>query len=213
MPKRKRSKRKVRSSELVVRDPKTSRFARRIQKIFHQFLTYSSFRTKLFFLTGAILVIIPTFFYINEGVQLAFFTPKVPVVAKTLPAPVWISIPSVDMELPIVEQAISHGAWGVAQNGISHLNTSARPGETGPIILYGHNTDDRFGPIRWLSKGAHIIVKTTGNNDYTYTVVDTMDVAPDKVSVLLSQKGQTLILYTCDGFADLQRFVVIAKPI
>lgn len=168
--------------------------------------------TKLLLISGLLLVIIPTFFYINEGVQLAFFTPKVPVVAKTLPAPTWVSIPSVQMELPIVEEAIGNGVWGIAESGISHLNTSARPGEDGPIILYGHNTNDRFGPIRWLSTGSQITLTAGGNKQYVYVVEKTFDVSPDQVSVLLSQKGETLILYTCDGFADLQRFVVIAKP-
>ena len=161
---------------------------------------------------GLLLIAIPLFFYLNEGVQLAFFTPKVPIVAKKFPAPTWISIPKVQMELPIVEEAISRGVWGIADNGISHLNTSANPQEEGPIILYGHNTNDRFGPIRWLSAGDTITLTAGGNKQFAYTVTQTLDVAPDKVSILLSQKGQTLILYTCDGFADLQRFVVIAKP-
>lgn len=171
-------------------------------------------RTKILFLVGSILILIPVFFYINEGVQLAFFTPKVPpAIAKTLPQPTWISIPSVDMQLPVIEEAISNNVWGIADNGISHLNTSARPGESGPIILYGHNTNDRFGPIRWLSKGAKITLTAGEAKQHVYVVTQTMDVSPNQVSILLTQKGETLILYTCDGFADLKRFVVIAKPI
>lgn len=172
-----------------------------------------SLRTKLFFLFGLLFILIPTFFYMNEGIQLAFFTPKVPpTIAKTLPQPTWISIPSVDMQLPVIEEAISNNVWGIADSGISHLNTSARPGESGPIILYGHNTNDRFGPIRWLSIGAKITLTAGGAKQHIYVVTQTMDVSPNQVSILLTQKGETLILYTCDGFADLQRFVVIAKP-
>jgi len=135
------------------------------------------------------------------------------VVAKSFPAPTWISIPAVDMELPIIETAISGNTWGIAENGISHLDISARPNEDGPIILYGHNTDNRFGPIRWLSKGQEITITNAQNRSRQYTITKTLDVSPSEVSVLLSQKGETLILYTCDGFADLQRFIVIAKPI
>src|SRR5689334_4564715 len=115
-----------------------SHFAKKVQLFFRQFLKVSSFRTKALLLLGIILVLIPTFFYVNEGVQLAFFTPKVPVVKKQFPAPTWISIPAVQMELPIIEEAINGNTWGVAEDGISHLNVSARPGEVGPIILYGH---------------------------------------------------------------------------
>ncbi|HYK09152.1 MAG TPA: sortase [Candidatus Eisenbacteria bacterium] len=184
-----------------------------ISTFFLQFVTKSSSRTKLLLSLGFLLVTIPTFFYINEGIQLAFFTPKVTAVSSSLPAPTWISIPSIDMELPIVETALKGNTWGIADNGISHLNISARPGEEGPIILYGHNTNDRFGPIRWLEVGKEITLTNERNRSRQYKVIKTLEVSPSEVSVLLSQKGETLILYTCDGFADLQRFIVIAKPV
>ncbi len=175
-------------------------------------LRAASFHTKTLLFIGVLFILIPFFFYLNEGIQLAFFTPTVPVVQKILPAPTWVSIPAVQMELPIFETAIHSGVWGIADNGISHLTISARPGETGPIILYGHNTNDRFGPIRWLKIGDKIALTAGTNKPYTYVVEKVVEVSPSDVSILLSQKGQTLILYTCDGFADLQRFVVIAKP-
>src|SRR5258706_9842038 len=130
-----------------------TKFPSSFKKLVSQFLKTSSLKTKSLFLIGIFLILVPTFFYINEGVQLAFFTPKVPVVKSVYASPTWISIPAVQMELPIAQEAIHNGAWGIADNAISHLNVSARPGESGPIILYGHNTNDRFGPIRWLSVG------------------------------------------------------------
>lgn len=203
----------VRAKSRTIR--KASRFTpftRRIASFFGKFLKSSSLRTKTLLALGTILIVIPTFFYINEGVQLAFFTPKVPIVQKQYAPPTWITIKAVDMELPITETAIANGSWGIAENAISHLNISGRPGENGPIILYGHNTNDRFGPIRWLTAGKTIELLTSDGKHHVYEIKKTVDVNPDQVSVLLTQKGETLILYTCDGFADLKRFVVIAKP-
>lgn len=172
-----------------------------------------SLRTKTLLAVGFLLVIIPIFFYVNEGVQLAFFTPKVVPVVNTFAVPARITIVSVGMDLPIEETAIRNGAWDVATDAISHLTISARPGENGPIILYGHNTNDRFGPIRWLSKGQEVDIVSADGKMHRYIVFETLDVKPSEVGILTSQKGETLILYTCDGFADLQRFVVIAKPV
>lgn len=172
-----------------------------------------SAQTKLLLGIGLLFILVPLFFYVNEGIQLAYITPHVVPVQNTYAVPTRISIPSVRMDLPIQETVIRHGFWQIADSAISHLTISARPGENGAIILYGHNTNDRFGPIRWLSKGATITLAASGNKQFVYKVVETLDVAPDKVSILLSQKGETLILYTCDGFADLQRFIVIAKPV
>lgn len=171
-----------------------------------------SFKTKLLFLIGTILVVIPLFFSVNESVQLMFFTPVVVPVATTYPIPTRLSIPKINLQLPIEETTISRGIWTISPNGASHLALSARPGENGPIILYGHNTNDRFGPIRWLSSGDKIQIITKNNKTFSYTIIKTMDVSPTQLDVFTQQQGESLILYTCDGFADLERFVVIAKP-
>lgn len=191
--------------------PKKKRKIKRIQKAMRKRQPISLL-TKLLLISGIILIILPAFFTINERIQLAFFTPHVVPIHKQLPLPSWISIPSVAIELPIQETQLHGNTWEIADYAISHLAISARPGEDGPIILYGHNTNDRFGPIRWLHTGEIIELKTTKNKTYTYKIVKTVEVNPNQVDVLVNQKGQTLILYTCSGFADLKRFVIIAKP-
>jgi len=72
---------------------------------------------------------------------------------KIFPIPTQLIIKKIGIDLPIEETAINNGVWQIGEKGASHLTISARPGEKGPIILYGHNTVDRLGPIRWLSKG------------------------------------------------------------
>lgn len=171
-----------------------------------------SLTTRILFIIGFFLIIIPIYFYTNETIQLAFFTPNVPVIPQRFAAPVEIIVPAVNIDLPIKEELISHGAWSIADNAISHLYTSARPGENGPIILYGHNTNDRFGPIRWLSTGQKITLKTTDGKTHSYIIFKTEEVSPSQINLLNHVNKETLILYTCDGFADLQRFLVFASP-
>ena len=171
-----------------------------------------SLTTKFLLGIGLLFILIPTFFYVNEGIQLSYVTPHVVPVKNSYAIPTRIIIPSVNINLPIAETTISHGVWQIADNAISHLTISARPGEQGAIILYGHNTNDRFGPIRWVPVGQKIIVSTADGKAYSYTVVARKDVSPSDVSELVAPKTETLILYTCDGFADLQRFLLIAKP-
>ncbi len=169
-------------------------------------------RTKLFFVLGSLFLATSLLWYCNQTIQLAFFTPHVVSVEKKYPVPTQITISNVDINLPIEETAITNGVWQVSQKGTSHLALSARPGEEGPIILYDHNTNDKFGPIRWLSKGDSIDIKTADKKKHTYKVSQTIKVSPDKMDIFTQNRGETLILYTCDGFADLQRFVVIATP-
>ena len=168
------------------------------------------------FVIGSLLVIIYFALRINQGIQLAFFTPQVTPIAsrteKTYAIPARLTISKVGIDLAIDEEAVSNTAWQISDKGASHLNISARPGEKGPIILYGHNTNDRFGPIRWLNKGDVIAITTTDGKKHTYRIGQTMKVKPDRIDIFTKEKGESLILYTCDGFADLERFVIIAQP-
>jgi LPXTG-site transpeptidase (sortase) family protein len=175
-----------------------------------------SLRTKLLLFTGLLCLSIPVIFYFNQMMQLMFFVPKVHDVARstqTFPLMTQINIPAVHLSLPVEETAIRNNTWGVAGNGASHLNISASPGESGPIILYSHNTSERFGPIRWLKAGNEISLETADGKKHQYKVKETVSVDPDELTVFFKRKGEMLYLYTCDGFADLKRFIVIAEPI
>jgi LPXTG-site transpeptidase (sortase) family protein len=169
--------------------------------------------TKLFFILGSLFLVIFLTWHLNQTIQLMFFTPKITPVATTHPIPNHIIISKVNIDLPIEETTINHGVWQIADNGASHLTISANPGEKGPIILYGHNTTERFGPIRWLSIDDQIRITTTDKKIHTYKIIKKLTVSPDKLDVFTKNSGETLIIYTCDGFADLQRFVVLAVPV
>lgn len=169
-------------------------------------------QTKLYFVLGSLFLVTSVGWHFNQTIQLMFFTPKVVPVQKIYAVPTEIKIPKVAIDLPIEQTAINNGTWQVSEKGASHLTISARPGEKGTIIMYSHNTNERFGPIRWLSKGDSIQIKSADGKTHTYKVTETMTIAPNKMDVLTQKRGEALLLYTCDGFADLQRFVLIATP-
>lgn len=174
-------------------------------------------RTKLLLFSGLFLMLVPIVFYINQTVQLMFFVPVVPETGaptRTMhyAVPTHIDIPHVNISLPITETTITNHVWGIAPDAVSHLNVSVNPGETGPIILYAHNTNDRFGPIRWLSRGDVITVTNKTGKKFTYKITETVQTDPNELSVFFKRKSETLYLFTCDGFADLKRYIIVAEP-
>jgi LPXTG-site transpeptidase (sortase) family protein len=175
-----------------------------------------TFWVKILLIVGPLLIAISLGMFVNQTIQLSFFTPHIAETKKPTarhqPIPTGITIPKVGIDLPVEQTSIDHGVWQIADNGASHLDISANPGELGPIILFSHNTNQRFGPIRWLSKGDKVNIKTADGKIFTYNIIQTLTVQPDKTDVFTKYPGETLILYTCDGFADLERFIVIAKP-
>jgi LPXTG-site transpeptidase (sortase) family protein len=178
-----------------------------------------SFRTKLLLIVGTVLIFVPTIFYINQTIQLRFVVPEVAPVKqeksiskRPIVYPMRISIAPVKIDLPIQQTKIVNGTWEISETGASHLAISANPGQPGPIILYAHNTNERFGHIRKIKQGDRIMLVTTDLKEHTYVVKETRTVAPTELSVFFSRPGEQLYLYTCTGFADLKRFVVRAEP-
>jgi len=141
------------------------------------------------------------------------FEGQVPeIAAKEGYRPVSIKILSVRLSLDISEGAIVDGVWQISKVGASHLNVSANPGEGGNIVIYGHNKNSLFGPIRWIEKGAEIEINDENGNKYSYVVSETLEVSPDKIEYVLPKNEEILTLYTCSGFLDSKRYIVIARP-
>ncbi len=168
-------------------------------------------RSKLYFIVGFTLLCVYGLWKVNEITKYSFtYQPTAHASKKGLPT--FIAIKDNNIFLPIKETIIQNGVWEVSTDGASHLATSSRPGENGTIIIYGHNTLAEFGSIPYVSLGEPIIISASDGKTYTYIIKKTAVVDPTDVSILKNQQGETLILYTCYGFADLQRFVVVAKP-
>ena len=48
---------------------------------------------------------------------------------------------------------------------------------------------------------------------YSYEVVDIKEVYPNQTEVIEETDDETLTLYTCSGFADSKRLIVVAKRV
>ncbi len=124
-----------------------------------------------------------------------------------------IQISKTSTELPVIGASIKAGVWEVAATGASHLATSANPGTEGNIVIYAHNSQDRFGKIRELDRGDSIKLVDRDGLLYEYEVMTTKTVSPDQIEDVLPTDKETLTLYTCTGFADSKRFIVKAQPV
>ena len=112
------------------------------------------------------------------------------------------------VDVKISQQSIVDSRWTIAQNEASHLVSSAKPGENGNIIIYGHNTRAILGNIRALKGGEIATLTSADGQQYHYRITEIMEVKPDEVEHLLPTKQEMLTIYTCSGFLDSMRFIV-----
>ncbi len=125
--------------------------------------------------------------------------------------PVRLKIDKLSVDLPIEEGRVINDQWEVSEAGVSHWDQSVNPGEMGNVVIYGHNKNSLLGPIRWLEIGDRVEVINKDGEEFEYAVSEFMRVDNDDVSQIMPKDEEVLTMYTCDGFLDSERYVVVAE--
>ncbi len=129
---------------------------------------------------------------------------------KKIITPEAVVIPSLNIYLQIFPSEIRDGKWEVADKGVSYLKTTAVPGEIGNSILYGHNWTNLLGNLTKIRTGETIEIVFDDNLKKEFVVTLIQEVKPDDVSILNNTTDNRITIYTCSGFLDSKRFVVVA---
>jgi len=144
--------------------------------------------------------------------RLAFSqTPALTTEIKEEEIPQRIIIPQISLDLTITPAKIVNNHWQTSEEGASYLLGSGIPGQKGNVILYGHNKQLLLGPIRWLKEGEEIKIINRRGEEYIYSIVQTKTVTPETVEILAPSEEAVLTLYTCTGFLDRERWVIVAQ--
>lgn len=160
--------------------------------------------------------------------QLRYSNTPAPSVA-TVPAAVvspepTISIPKINVNAPVVyeKSIIEEDVQRALQGGVVHYGTTAKPGEKGNTVIFGHSSNDWWEPgdykfvfvlLDKLAPGDKITVNYESRR-YTYEVTGSKVVEPTDVGVLNPTSEPTLTLITCTPPGTAwKRLVVTAKQI
>lgn len=122
-----------------------------------------------------------------------------------------IVIPNIGIDLPIIEANIVNGYWELSETTASHGMGSANPGEMGNTVIFAHARDGLFLPLRNIKKD-HKVYVLTQSSWQRYKVVEIKEVSPDKVEVIQPSKDERITLFTCSGFLDSKRLIVVGIP-
>lgn len=122
-----------------------------------------------------------------------------------------ISIPSLDIELPIY----FGDTLEILKYGVGHSSLSYFPGEGGSILCMGHNTAKYLKKLPKIKNEDKILIETSYGK-YTYNVYDTKIVYQTELEAApIQREKEILMLYTCypvDGIGHaVNRFFVYAN--
>ena len=139
----------------------------------------------------------------------------------TTELPIKIEIPNINLSATVLDATTTVVSVldELLLKGAVRYPTSARLGETGNVVLFGHSSYlpivhnqayKTFNGIQKLSEGDVIIVYSS-DNAYTYRVKSVSKENANDAGIPLSVAGSVLTLATCNSFgAKTDRFVVVA---
>jgi LPXTG-site transpeptidase (sortase) family protein len=162
-------------------------------------------RFKLFLTFSLVCFAFFAYFLAQRYIPVKISNPSVEVTSEPV-----ISIPSIDISLPIIPARINGTTWETTTKGVSYLSSSANPGEVGNTIMYGHNWPNLLGRLSEVKPGQEILVKRQDGKTLKYIVQFTTEVSASQSDILAPTVDNRLTLYTCTGFWDEKRYVVVA---
>lgn len=144
--------------------------------------------------------------------------------AQIVPPDSVIIIPKINVSAPIVyaDSVAEDEVMKDLESGVVHYANTAKPGENGNAVIFGHSSNDWweagdykfvFALLNKLEVGDQVQVNYSSRK-YVYEVTEKKVVAPTEVSVLNQTPNPILTLITCTPPGTAwQRLIVVAKQI
>ncbi len=125
------------------------------------------------------------------------------VIMAGVPSPVQITINTVGISLAIEKRVLESRRWPVSDSG-------GEVGQTGNAIIYAHNWPALFGDLKKIRVGDEVGVELSNGQTVTFMAQSITVVTSDQTHILDETSDRRLTLYTCTGFLDRKRLVVVA---
>ena len=123
-----------------------------------------------------------------------------------------IIIPDLSIDVAVKSSKIINGYWEVYPDTAAWGEGSGLPGSSGNQIIFAHAREGLFLPLQSIKVGDRVYVLSQ-KDWFTYEVKEIKEVFPNQVEVIAPTPDETLTLYTCSGYKDQKRLVVISKRI
>jgi len=121
-----------------------------------------------------------------------------------------VIIPSLSLDLPVKPAKLVDGTWELSEDSASFGLGSATPGSSGNTVIFAHAKAKLFRPLRGIKECAEVYILTS-QKWYSYKVTKIKTVLPSQIEVIEPTDNDTLTLFTCSGFADAKRLIVVAE--
>jgi LPXTG-site transpeptidase (sortase) family protein len=153
-------------------------------------------------------ILLPIYFYKNNSIPPSQ-QPKTNFLAtENAVSPARIIVAETGIDVPVKEAP----NYSFSDSQAIFIDTSQKIGE-GNSIIYAHNWNNLFGKLGKVKMGDIVSVFLTDGREVKYKINQKHLVSPQTLGILKPTADSQLTLFTCIGFLDKDRLVVVAKQI
>ena len=127
-------------------------------------------------------------------------------------SPTRVIFPKLDLSVPLFAVPYAEEKWTVPTGGAAILTNPSAVGASGQVI-YGHNWRSVFASLTKASAGDVIATEYANGQRMLYSVTEVFETGSSDRSALTRGSSTSLIVYTCTGWLDSRRVVVVAEPL
>lgn len=121
-----------------------------------------------------------------------------------------ILVPRLGIELEVKESEVKGGYWEVFESSAGWGKGSSPPGYNGNQVIFAHAREGLFDNLDKIRIEDNVYVFNE-KEWFSYRVSEIKEVYPGETEVIQKTEDERLTLYTCSGYRDQKRLVVIAK--
>jgi LPXTG-site transpeptidase (sortase) family protein len=157
------------------------------------------------------LLIITSFFLLPSSSPVSFSQEPELISSSAQVFPQRIKIACLGIDLPVYLVELTGDQWPLFEDGASYLVGSGQIGAIGNAVIYAHNKAHLFGPLTRIKNKDLIEIKDQEGKSFFYRVEKILTVSSSQVGVISATDYPALTLYTCTGFLDQKRLVVVSR--
>ena len=153
-------------------------------------------------------ILLPIYFYKNNSASVLQQSKTNFLTFENADSPVRITVGETGIDVPVREAP----NYSFSDSQAIFINTSQKIG-TGNSVIYAHNWNSLFGKLGKVKMGNIVTVYLENGQEIKYQINQKHVVPPETLEILALTNDSRLTLFTCTGFLDKDRLVVVANQI
>jgi LPXTG-site transpeptidase (sortase) family protein len=176
-------------------------------------MKYQLFLKRFLVISGSLLIILALIIHFQQFIPRHFIVRATSIDDLSSILVSQVKISDLKIDLPIYPSVVTDSKWEINNMGVSLLVNYQELGFSSSQILYGHNWPSLLGNLTQAKIGQEIELIYNDDSLKRFQISKLVIVPVNDLTAIQEADQNSLVIYTCSGFMDKERLIVLAEPL